>query len=454
MRTPRSDARLLTGVVLLAALSCRGDERITSPHTSDLVSARKTSAPTVTSADPAFGYQGDAARRVRIAGSGFEPGAVVAWERDGVADPKVRVTEAVVLSSTEIDATIDIAADADLDLYDISVMSADKGKGIGTEMFEVTTAISVGTLGGNTQMNAATDNMTGVAAVGWSHADNVQWAVVWDAEGGLRAIDRGRAFAVDVAGTTVGGSSDFQAMIWTSESGEWRRSPLPVAAVSPRSEVNAIASDDAGVAVLAGGFEGVQVSRRAVKHIPVVWRRSPDGWTRIVLSGSYGAVRAVNARGQAVGNVDGAGATFWDSLGNRTTLPGNGGPATGIDASGTIVAGVNNAGKGTAAVYWQAAVQADGSRVWSGPFILPGNCERAIAVDDFGRIAGHRCLVSNTRYTSAVWEPPYENAVSLTGFGDRSDAGSVWGSSRRGTRLVGHAQFVGALWEHLFVTPQ
>jgi uncharacterized membrane protein len=86
---------------------------------------------TVTGVDPAEGEQGDTLE-VRVFGTGFENDAIPAWERDGVVDTRIGVGQVIVVSSTELRATIMIGHDAELGLRDISVRSERK-KGIGSE---------------------------------------------------------------------------------------------------------------------------------------------------------------------------------------------------------------------------------------------------------------------------------------------------------------------------------
>jgi hypothetical protein len=99
---------------------------------------------TVSSAIPSYGSQGEVAKQVTITGSGFDPGATVEWQRNGVRDARIEVSSVEYVSSNQLNATISIAEDAELSLYDIAVKSGRK-QGIGTEMFEVVTKGGAGT---------------------------------------------------------------------------------------------------------------------------------------------------------------------------------------------------------------------------------------------------------------------------------------------------------------------
>jgi hypothetical protein len=98
---------------------------------------------------------------VTVTGSGFDAGSVAAWQRGGVTDGKIAVRKTTYVSSTRLDVTIDVAADATLGFYDIAVTTARGTKGIGTETWEATIATSIGTLGGNTRVEAVNDNEGG-----------------------------------------------------------------------------------------------------------------------------------------------------------------------------------------------------------------------------------------------------------------------------------------------------
>jgi len=94
--------------------------------------------PVVSTVDPAYGRQGEVNKKVRILGSGFDDGSTATWTRNGTADPKVSVNSTRFVSTTELEADITIAEDAEVTLYDIVVETASRKSGIGTELFEVT----------------------------------------------------------------------------------------------------------------------------------------------------------------------------------------------------------------------------------------------------------------------------------------------------------------------------
>ena len=463
MTSPRSRCSAACTVILpaifAAALVACGDTPTTASVADRIPghpsATRTATALAVSSTDPAFGDQGTTID-VHVFGSGFSAGAQATWLLHGVADPnQVRTNGTTVVSSTELVANITIASDATLDFWDVQVALSNGKNGVGSDLFEVTTAIPIGTLGKNAEAHDASGSGLGALIVGWSYNSAGQRAFVWpDANDNMIDLGSGYANAIDVAGTTIAGSNGSQAAIWTLEPSGWIESALPVQAGTPESHANAIASASDGSALIIAGEEAVS-SKHATLNRPMLWVAAAGSWTRTPLplprtgSDVMGAVQDVNARGQGVGGVQGGGlptqGVFWDSLGVAHVLPGDGYHATGIDASGTVISGASD-GTTTVAVYWTGQAMADGSRVWSGPYQLPGGCQRAVGVDDAGTIIGNRCQTStNSRYTSAVWLPPYTTAIMLSGLGDQSEAGAAWGISRDGSRIVGAAPTGGGL---------
>ena len=454
----------LVVVVLAAALSLAACADPSGPALDRAPALAKgggsatTTGVSVTAASPGYGRQGAIAYPVTITGSGFDAGSTVSWERAGEPDANVTVRSSTVVSSTRIDVTIDIAADAELSFYDIAVVSGKGSKGVGTEKFEVTTAISIGTLAGvNTLAYDANDQVDGWSVVGYSGSRAFAWR-----PGQMVDLGPGVAEAIDDAGETVAGTYDRTPMVWTWDGATWSSARLPLSGGALGGAANGMASDASGVAVAIGGAENVPAkgAKNGVSQ-PRLWRRVGGAWIVEALplpaGATSGQVRAINAAGEAVGTVgtsDGRRrVAFWSSDGTPTILPGIDAMVPGgIDGSGTVAAGA--VGANGPAAYWTATVAADGARTWSGPHVLPGTCARAMGVDDFGRIAGARCLTAQNRYVSAVWVPPYTEVRYLTGLGEKTDAGVVYGMSDGGTRVVGGSPLgaitVGAVWENPF----
>ena len=97
----------------------------------------------VTSANPDTGDQGTLGLNVTIGGKGFKKGAKANFYLKGTTNPAgVTVRATKFVSDTSLVATIDIAAGATPDDFDIVVANADGRTGKGTELFSVTTRAS------------------------------------------------------------------------------------------------------------------------------------------------------------------------------------------------------------------------------------------------------------------------------------------------------------------------
>lgn len=117
---PSVRARLASALLIVLAISC-GESPVTEPAESPAFAKGSGGGVSVTAADPAYGEQGAVGLTVRVLGSGFDDGSRASWERVGVADPKIKVNSTTFVSSSELRANIDIAADAALAFYDIAV---------------------------------------------------------------------------------------------------------------------------------------------------------------------------------------------------------------------------------------------------------------------------------------------------------------------------------------------
>lgn len=447
-RFPHPWCRVL-GIAALALLVSCGRDAILPAEPGEAVHAKggrtTPSSPVVSSVDPAYGKQGAVNLKVRIVGSGFGSDAQATWERFGIPDSKVQTNATRYISSTELEADITIAADADLDLYDVSVTLVGSGKkGVGMEMFEVTTAVSIGTLGGNSAGQAVNSHGEVVGFSGVSGGG--QHAYHWSASTGMTDLGEGHAWAIDEGGLTIAGTSGGHAVVWTRTSAGWGpATQLPRAPITAGGTVRAIASDTvAGTAVLLGGHDGEKY-RGGIKRRPVLWRRSAGGWERHPLSLPAGYpdaeawVAAVNALGHASGvMVTGSGtwwAVFWDVSGTASVVGPADSRSPAINSEGTLMVGAS-AGR---AAFWQRVRNADGTYgSWGAPIHLPGNCTLARGVDDRGRIIASNCG-AGSRTTSAVFTTPVAAPLMLSGLGHRDDGGTAVAISPSGSMITGSA---------------
>lgn len=91
----------------------------------------------VSSADPNFGEQESVGLQVRVKGKGFNQGARAEFLLDDNSSGGISVTSTTVVSSTELVATIDIAAGASLSFFDIRVVNLNGRTGRGSDLFQV-----------------------------------------------------------------------------------------------------------------------------------------------------------------------------------------------------------------------------------------------------------------------------------------------------------------------------
>ena len=265
----RDACRLTIAFVLLglAGWGCAG-EPATAPSVAQ-ASAGGGRGPAVKSTSPRFAARG-ITLDVRVLGSGFDQGSRAVWalNRDTTfAVTKVKTNSIEFVSSTELVANITIEADATLDLYDVLVLTAGGKKGIGIELFEVTTEIidlgaglnstataindlgqvvgrggagsgaflwqdgtltDLGVLPGMTSSQAEDINASG-QVVGSSGNGSVYTAFIWTANGGMQALGTlggccSQATAINDLGQVVGysnlpGDAAAHAFVWTVAGG-------------------------------------------------------------------------------------------------------------------------------------------------------------------------------------------------------------------------------------------
>jgi hypothetical protein len=427
-------------------LGCRGGAEMPVDPGSLLAAAggKQTSGPSVTAADPAYGNQGDVAKRVTITGSGFSPGSQAAWERGGVTDPKVQVLSTEYMSSTQLVATITIADDAAIDLYDISVTALDRKKGIGYMLFEVTQAVVVE---GTAILRAI--NSTGEMAGGeYGTPASPGGPRYFTVGSGLVVLPgTGGVWAIDEAGMTMSGFEGAGGLggvvpIWTRSGGVWQLGTLPSDPAAAGGNGRGIASDPlTGLAIYIGGQENFNGKGNSKISKPRIWKRVPTGWERNVLpslaSDGSGIIEQISATGVAVGTSNQR-AVVWEpnGIGGWTIqyLPGTIASARGVNSAGDLIVG----GSGT---YWQR--QPGGGWVAN---VLPYNCQAAWEVDDLGRIVATKCQRTSRTTSAAVFLPPYTGEpIWLGGLGNQNLA-NVEGMSRTGGWIVGQGGGFGLYW--------
>jgi hypothetical protein len=318
-----------SAALLLAA--CIGDP-VTLPLAPDQAASLGKAAatgPTVTSTLPKSGGKGRTLD-VHVYGTGFANGATATWALHGVADPsKVRTNSTTFVSSTELIANITIAPDATIDYWDVQVAAAFCCKtGIGTEMFEVTTALPVGPGGIAYGVNDAGDiagmssgafvvsgadasfsdlgprkatgiSQDGLVAVGGVNGSDkfASYAGVWTRAAGapwpagahlrdLQGMTQANGLAYAVAAIPTEGVTVITGVLtltatpayWESTDGTWtspaRALPMPAGYA---------AGVNAAVAIAANGDITGQLQSPSGNLVPVVWRRGSGNYVANLL---------------------------------------------------------------------------------------------------------------------------------------------------------------------------
>jgi hypothetical protein len=368
------------------------DQHITAPDGASL--ARATGL-AVSSTRPAYGDR-DATIDVHVIGSGFASDAQATWLLRGVADPaRVRTNRTTYVSSTELIANITISSDADLAFWDVAVRSGGKN-GVGTEVFEVTTAEYLGTSGTVVAMNDAGQ------IVAYS-ADGID---LFTPSLATARVGLGQPWGLDPLGAAVVGTSYGFATAWMRQgaTSTFTTETLPP---YPGSGGGAAASAvrDATGPLIVGGWQKIMSGRTGTNR-PAVWRYT-GSWSAPALYASpagstMATIRAMNSNGQAAGHINGetAGAV-WDDASTVTVLDGL---ADGINAAGTLVVG-KSVSSGSP-VYWYRTASGNWNPVG---VALPslgtskGACQgEAKSANDAGYVVGRSCDATG-KAQATVW---------------------------------------------------
>ena len=396
-------AGVLIRAVLLAtagvlAAACADSPIPVAPARS--VSLGKAPAgPAVSSASPAYSHR-DTTLNVRVLGSGFATGATAEWALGGVTNPaKIRTNSTQFVSSSELVANITVSADADLALWDVVVTLLGGKRGVGTEMFEVTTATIIG--GGMGGYVGGTSDQVSVAGYG-----DLSGAWLYDAISGATVdLGPGQGWGIDPTGTTAfGRDGNSAAAVWNRGlNGSWTKELLPNPYPKGNASSVAVAPDGS---LLLGGWINIPTKRNENYVAPVVWRRVAGVWQSpqvYAMPSVSAAIYAISPAGVAAGRgqiADGVYRVFvWDNPTTYSTL--TGGTAFGVDPSGTVAVG-ELAGSG--AVYWYRTTA--GSWTTTGTTLpsLGTSCTggRGADINAAGIIVGYSCLTSG-RNLATVW---------------------------------------------------
>jgi hypothetical protein len=396
-------------LVALLAWACTTssiDQHVTAPNGASL--ARATGL-AVTSTRPGYGDRGTTID-VHVIGSGFASGAQATWLLHGVADPaRVRTNGTTFVSSTELIANITISSDADLAFWDVAVSSGGKN-GVGTEVFEVTTAEFLGTSGTIVAMNEA----------GQIVAYNGDGIDIFTPSLPTVRVGVGQPWGIDPLGAAVVGGSYGLATAWMRQGMTTTFVPetLPLYPGATSGGAASAVRDGTGTLVV-GGWQKFITGRTGTNR-PAIWRYTGT-WSTPTLyvsppGSTMATIRAMNASGQAAGHINGeTGGAVWDDANTVRVLDGL---ADGINAAGTLVVG-KSVTSGSP-VYWYRT--ATGS--WNPTGVaLPslgtskGTCQgEAKSVNDAGYIVGRSCDGTG-KAQATVWRLDLSGTVPVLASG-------------------------------------
>jgi len=421
--------RATTGLfaVLAVTAGCGVDQPTETSPVSTPAFAKAPPTPAVSSTNPSYGHRGDVQLSVHIFGSGFEAGAQAKWSL-GADSTSVVTNSTTLVSSTELIAVITVANTAPIDLYDVAVTNLSGKKGVGAELFAVTTATVVGsgTLGGDVIVNEISD--LGHVVGYFDRAG----PFISDGNTLISLGTTGQAWGVSPGGDVVVGRDDAPVAWVRQPSGAYVKETLPVL-VSVGGGAMHAASGPNGT-LLAGGYQRTSASKQSQSTQPVVWTRTGTTWsapTVYTAPADQGTGWAVTGTGRMMGRVATAGGSFawgvWDSPSTFVALTAPFMQA--MNQAATIAIGVlPSGGPGL----WYRDV---GTGQWNpNPFALPtGSCDPAGSaqdINDDGVIVGYVCGSAAVWRVDASVSPPIVSGPQLlvglggngTNSGSRADA--------------------------------
>jgi len=416
----RAASIMLYGACMAAVFSCSRDP-MAAPRgragASLPTTGKSPTALAVTSASPPFGDQG-VTMDVHVFGSGFTPDAQATWLLHGAADPAhVRTNGTTFVSSTELVAKITIASDATLDFWDVQVALIGGKNGVGTELFEVTSAqiLGPGTPGGN---NPAVYGMSqNLQIMGWVSGGGGT-PFVYDDVAGMVSLGSGQAWTIDPLGTIIGGrDANLIAIAWVHQSpSTWTAEQLPRLPFSVGGNVMGAARTSDGTLLVSGFDDSATLTKPPGPHFnrPVAWQRNGSVWSapqRYTLpAGSVkGSARAINGLGQVAGGVDGGPTgAVWDNATTSTRLDGM---PSAINGSGTLIVGektitATSSGTVTVPAYWW---RNPSTGLWDGtgkqlPSLAGARCASGTVrgMNSAGILAGSSCNAAG-KTQATVW---------------------------------------------------
>jgi len=267
----------------------------------------------VTSTNPSYARRGDTQVSVHVIGSGFASGAKAQWSV-GTDTTSVTTNSTTLLSSTELVVIITVSGTAPLALYDVSVTNRDGKKGVGAELFAVTTATLVGpgTIGGDVVVNEISDSGN---VVGYFDAAG---PFVTEGNTIISLGSTGQAWGVSPKGDVVVGRDNAPVAWVRQSSGSYVKETLPALLSVGGGAMHAAAGLNG--TLVAGGYQPTPGPKNSQGYEPVAWTRTGSTWsapTVYTRSGNNGTGWGMSGSGKMMGKSALADGTspwgVWDS---------------------------------------------------------------------------------------------------------------------------------------------
>ena len=425
-------ARAAVAICVIGFSAC-SDSRVVEPRSISPGVLPRFAKPAVglavASASPAFGDQG-VTIDVHVLGSGFTAGAQATWLLHGAPDAHVHTNKTTFVSSTELVANITIASDATLAFWDVQVALAGGKNGVGSELFEVTSAqiLGSGTPGGDARV-------FGVSESGAQIAGYASGAWVYDQDAGMISLGQGQAMAVDPLGTLVGGKDGAGLpTVWIRQSAAaWIPQHVPSllspAGTSGRLQGAARAAD--GTLLLTGFDTWANNSKPSspLHHRVALWTRDQTGqWQELeyALPAGFGGGAGidVNPLGQIVGQPEGQTiGVIWD---NPTTSVVLDGLAKSISDDGRLAVGFKFVGSDQVPMIWwrDPSTQQWHTTGIQLPSLGGASCPagNANGVNSAGFIVGRSCIGSQ-KFQATVWHVDFAGPTPVLSSGPNGLSG-------------------------------
>ena len=331
---------------------------------------------TVTATEPAELPKNAQGVGLTVRGSGFESGAELSFELDGIASDQITVNAVTVIDETTMVASVDVSADATETFFDVAVRNGPKKKGVGIDLLKIVPEFVVpilestpvaGDFGDPAVFDAANGLVVGVDwdGCGWVYDEATDTKHCLAVPGlGDPVTPR----AINSSGTIVGygvpvsGGGNVPFVI------DWPSGNATVLTIDDWQSGRADAINEAGDIigrVTREDWVRVRKNQSALIRRGALIRWSPDGGTVAAVSSTFESnvnAAGVSDGGVVVGHLDYSAGIVWDGQNGSTPGPIDDGglgdvqwPALDMTAGGELFAYSNFGGNvGSRVLYWSS----------------------------------------------------------------------------------------------------